>query len=48
MTILTCQVEIGHPRGISYELGNINGFPLKLGENGLGKGGHLENIEHTP
>ena len=49
MTYLTCQVEIGHPIGHSCDLGNLNGFPLELGEAGrLGKGGHLENIEHTP
>ena len=49
MTYLTCQVEIVHPRGSSCELGKLNGFLLKLGEDGrIGKGGHMENIEHTP
>ena len=47
---MTCQVEIEHPRGHSFELGKLNGtFLLKLGEDGrLGKGGHMENIEPTP
>ena len=49
MTYLTCQVEIEHPRGCSCDLAKLNGFLLKLGEDGrLGKGGHMENIEHTP
>ena len=40
MTYLTFQVEIEHPRGLSCELGKLNGFLLKLGEDGrLGKGG---------
>ena len=31
------------------ELGKLNEFLLKLGEDGrLGKGGHVENIEPTP
>ena len=30
-------------------MGKLNGFLLKLGEDGrLGKGGHMENHEHTP
>ena len=46
---MTCQVEIEHPRYLSCDLENPNGFLLKLGEDGrLGKGGHMENIEHTP
>ena len=49
MTYVTCQVEIEHPIGISCDLGKINGFLLKLGEDGrLGKGGHMENLEPTP
>ena len=49
LTILTCQVEIWHLRGCSCELGKLNGFPLELGEEGrIGKGGNMENIEHTP
>ena len=46
---MTCQVEIEHPRELSCELEKPNGFLLKLGEDGrLGKGGHMENHEHTP
>ena len=46
MTYLTCQVEIEHPRDISCELGKLNGFLLKLGEDGrIGKGGHMDNLE---
>ena len=49
MTYLTCQVEIDHPIELSYELGNLNRLLLKFGEGGrLGKGGHMENNEHTP
>ena len=49
MTYLTCQVEIEHKRGHSCELGKLNGFLLKLGEDGrLGKGGRMANIEPTP
>ena len=49
MTYLTFQVEINHPIGFSCELGKLNGFLLKLGEDGrLGKGGHMKNIEPTP
>ena len=49
MIYLTCQVKIEHPIGRSCELGKLNGFLLKLGEDGrLGKGGHMENIEHGP
>ena len=30
------------------DLGNLNGFRKKLGEDGrLGKGGHMENIDPT-
>ena len=48
MTYLKFQVEIEHPRGLSCELGKLNGFLLKLGEDGrLGKG-HMENLEPTP
>ena len=48
LTIMTCQVEIWNPIGRSCELGNINGFQLKLGEDGrLGKVGQA-NLEHTP
>ena len=36
-------------RDLSCELEKLNGFLLKLGEDGrLGKGGHMENHEHTP
>ena len=46
---MTCQVEIEHPRELSCELGKLNGLLLKFGEGGrLGKGGHMENNEHTP
>ena len=49
LTYLTCQVEIDYPRDLSCDLGKLNGFPLKLGEDGrLEKGGHMENINHTP
>ena len=49
MTYMKCQVEIEHPRGRSCDLGKLNGFLLKLGEDGrLGKGGHMANLEHTP
>ena len=48
MTYITCQVEIEHPIRCSCELGNLNGFLFKLGEDGrLGKGGHKESIEPT-
>ena len=41
--------QIENPRGLSCELGKINGFLLKLGEDRrLGKGGHMENHEHIP
>ena len=46
---MTCQVEIYHPRELSYDFGNLNGLLLEFGEGGrLGKGGHMENHEHTP
>ena len=46
---MTFQVEIEYPRELSCELGKLNGFLLKLGEDGrLGKGGHMENHEPTP
>ena len=49
MTYLTCKFEIEHPRELSCELGTLNGFLLKLGEDGrLGKGGHMANHEQTP
>ena len=33
----------------SRDLGKLNGSLLELGEDErLGKGGHMENIEHTP
>ena len=49
MKYMKFEVEIGHPRGISCELRKLNGFVLKLGEDeSLGKGGHMENHEHTP
>ena len=49
MTYQTCQVKIEHPIGLSCELEKLNGLLLKLGEDGrLGKGGHMENHEHTP
>ena len=48
MTYLTCQVEIEHPRGLSCDFGKLNGLLLEFGEGGrLGKGGHMENHEHT-
>ena len=49
MTYMTCQFEIENPIWLSCDLGKINGFLLKLGEDGmLGKEGHMENHEHTP
>ena len=49
MKYMTFQVEIDHLRGISCDLGKLNGFLLKLGEDGmLGKGGHMANLEPTP
>ena len=49
MKYLKFKFKIEHPRGISCELGNLNGFLLKLGEDGmLGKGEHMENLEPTP
>ena len=49
LTYMTCQVEIECPREFSCDLGKLNGFLLKLGEDGrLGKGGHMTNLEHTP
>ena len=49
LTYMSCQVEIEHPRELSCDLENPNGFLLKLGEDGrLGKGGHMANHEHTP
>ena len=48
MTYMTCQVKIYHPREISCDFVNLNGFPLKLGEDGrLGKGGHMANLDPT-
>ena len=48
MTYITCHVEIENPIGNSCELGKLNGFLLKLGEDGrLGKRGHMENLEPT-
>ena len=49
MTYITCQVDIENPRGFSYDFGKFNGILLEFGEDGrLGKGGHMENHEHTP
>ena len=49
MTYMKFQGEIYHPIGLSCDFGKLNGFLLKLGEDGrLGKGGHMENHEHTP
>ena len=49
MTYIKFQVEIEHPIGFSCELGKLNGFLLKLGEDGrLGNGGHMAKHEHTP
>ena len=49
MTQMEFQVVIENPIGLSCDLGKLNGFLLKLGEDGtLGKGGHMANIEHTP
>ena len=49
MTYLTCQVKIEHRIELSCELEKLNGFLLKLGEDGrLRKGGHMENLEPTP
>ena len=46
---MKCKVEIKHPRELSCELNKLNGLQLKFGEGGsLGKGGHMENHEHTP
>ena len=48
MKYMTIQGEIYHTIELSCDFGNLNGFPLKLGEGGrLGKGGHMENHEHT-
>ena len=46
LTYMTCQVKTEHPRGRSCELGKLNGFLLKLGEDG--RLGHMENLEPTP
>ena len=49
LTYMTCQFEIEHPGGNSCELGKLNGLLPEFGEDGrLGKGGHMENHEHTP
>ena len=49
ITYLTCYLKIYHPIGNSCELGKLNGLLLEFGEGGkLGKGGHMENHEHTP
>ena len=49
MIYLKFQVEIENPRELSCDLGKLNGFLLKLGEDGrLGKGGHMANLEPTP
>ena len=49
MAYMTCKVKIYHPIELSCELGKLNGFLLKLGEDGrLGKGGHMQNLEPTP
>ena len=49
MKYMKFQVEKYHPMGFSCDLGKLNGFLLKLGEDArLGKGGHMENHEHTP
>ena len=49
MTYLTFQFQIYNQIGCSCDMGKLNGFLLKLGEDGrLGKGGHMENIEPTP
>ena len=48
MTYVTCQVEIQYLRELSCELEKLNGFLLKLGEDGrLGNGGHMANLEPT-
>ena len=48
MTYMKFQVKIEHPRGLSGDLEKLNGLLLELGEDGrLGKGGHMENHEHT-
>ena len=49
ITYITYQVKIEHPKYLSCDLGKLNGFLLKLGEDGrLGKGWNMENHEHTP
>ena len=41
--------KIYNPIWCSCELGKLNRILLKYGEDGkLGKGGHMENHEHTP
>ena len=41
-------LNIASKRALMY-LGKLNGFLLKLGEDGrLGKGGHMENLDPTP
>ena len=43
---MTWKFEIEHLRGISCDLGNINGLLLKLGgdDERLGKGGHMTKL----
>ena len=49
MKYMTCQVEIELLIGFSCEFWKLNGFPLKLGEDGrLGKEGHMANLDPTP
>ena len=46
---MTFQVKIEHPRELSCDLGKLNGILLEFWEGGrLGKGGHMQNHEHTP
>ena len=46
---MTFKVEVENPSGLSCDFGKLNGLQLKFGEGGrLGKGGHMENHEHTP
>ena len=49
MTYMTWHVKIENPMGLSCDLRKLNGLQLEFGEGGrLGKGGHMENHEHTP
>ena len=46
---MTFKVEVENPSGLSCDFGKLNGFLLKLGEDGrLGKGEHMANLDPTP